>query len=79
MPSLLVAVSDSVFPNLDQARAVLSAIDAKLRPAAEPTSKADPWLLNNEGELLLGLKIEDSHALANAERATKVPGIAFAD
>ena len=41
--------------------------------------KADVWPLNKEGELLLGVKIEDSHALANAEKTTKVPGIAFAE
>jgi 4-hydroxy-2-oxoheptanedioate aldolase len=41
--------------------------------------KADAWPLNKEGELLLGVKIEDSYALANAEKTTKVPGIAFAE
>jgi 4-hydroxy-2-oxoheptanedioate aldolase len=46
---------------------------------AEYTRKADPWPLNPEGELLLGLKIEDKHALANAEKVAAVPGIAFAE
>lgn len=41
--------------------------------------KADPWPLNPEGELLLGVKIEDSYALENAEATTRVPGIAFAE
>jgi 4-hydroxy-2-oxoheptanedioate aldolase len=41
--------------------------------------KADAWPLNKDGELLLGVKIEDSYALANAEKTTKVPGIAFAE
>ncbi len=41
--------------------------------------RADPWPLNKEGEILLGLKIEDSYALTNAEKTTKVPGIAFAE
>jgi 4-hydroxy-2-oxoheptanedioate aldolase len=41
--------------------------------------RADPWPLNKDGELLLGVKIEDSHALANAEKTTKVPGISFAE
>jgi len=41
--------------------------------------RADPWPLNKEGEILLGVKIEDSYALANAEKTTKVPGIAFAE
>jgi 4-hydroxy-2-oxoheptanedioate aldolase len=48
-------------------------------PANDYLRRADPWPLNKEGELLLGVKIEDSHALANAERTTKVPGIAFAE
>jgi 4-hydroxy-2-oxoheptanedioate aldolase len=46
---------------------------------ADYLRRADPWPLNKEGELLLGVKIEDSYALANAEKTTKVPGIAFAE
>ena len=38
--SALVAVTDSVFPNLDPARKVLSQIGAELRLAAEPTPEA---------------------------------------
>ena len=38
--SFLVGVSDSVFPNLDPAREVLSKIGAELRLAAEPTPEA---------------------------------------
>ncbi len=41
--------------------------------------KADVWPLNPEGEILLGIKIENKHALANTEKNTKVPGIAFAE
>jgi 4-hydroxy-2-oxoheptanedioate aldolase len=41
--------------------------------------KADVWPLNPNGELLLGLKLEDKYALANAEDNVKVPGIAFAE
>jgi D-3-phosphoglycerate dehydrogenase len=37
---LLVAVSDSVFPNLDPAREVLTKVGAELRLAAEPTPEA---------------------------------------
>jgi len=37
MPSLLVAVADSVFPNLDLARAVVSRAGAELRLASKPT------------------------------------------
>jgi D-3-phosphoglycerate dehydrogenase len=40
MASHLVVVSDSVFPNLDPARTVLSAIGADLQVAAEPTPEA---------------------------------------
>jgi 4-hydroxy-2-oxoheptanedioate aldolase len=45
----------------------------------EYVQKADAWPLNPSGELLLGLKLEDKYALANAEENTKVPGIAFAE
>lgn len=41
--------------------------------------KADPWPLNPEGELLLGLKIENRRALAAVEDSVRVPGIAFAE
>ncbi len=37
MPSLLVVVADSVFPNLDLARAVVSRAGAELRLASQPT------------------------------------------
>src|SRR6266480_3735395 len=45
----------------------------------EYLNKADAWPLNPNGELLLGLKLEDKYALANAEQNLKVPGIAFAE
>jgi 4-hydroxy-2-oxoheptanedioate aldolase len=48
-------------------------------PATEYLRRADVYPLNKEGELLLGLKIEDSYALQNAEASTRVPGIAFAE
>lgn len=41
--------------------------------------KADVWPLNPEGELMLGIKIEDRHALENADKSIAVPGIAFAE
>jgi 4-hydroxy-2-oxoheptanedioate aldolase len=41
--------------------------------------RADPWPLNPDGELLLGLKIENTRALANADAVAAVPGIAFAE
>src|SRR6202521_1479147 len=45
----------------------------------EYLSKADAWPLNPDGELLLGLKLEDKYALASADQNAKVPGIAFAE
>ena len=45
----------------------------------EYLDKADAWPLNPNGELLLGLKLEDKYALANAEENLKVPGISFAE
>ncbi len=41
----------------------------------EYLDKADAWPLNPNGELLLGVKLEDKYALANAEENLKVPGI----
>jgi 4-hydroxy-2-oxoheptanedioate aldolase len=40
---------------------------------------ADPWPLNPDGELLLGLKIEDRHCLPFADDIAAVPGIGFAE
>lgn len=45
----------------------------------EYTKLADPWPLNPDGELMLGLKIEDRECVANAEFIAKVPGLAFAE
>jgi 4-hydroxy-2-oxoheptanedioate aldolase len=48
-------------------------------PVEEYLEKADVWPLNPKGELLLGIKIENKRALANAEKTTKTPGLAFAE
>jgi 4-hydroxy-2-oxoheptanedioate aldolase len=48
-------------------------------PVSEYFARADPWPLNPRGELLLGIKAENVRALANVERTTRVPGIAFAE
>lgn len=40
--------------------------------------RADVWPLNPNGELL-GIKVENSRAVANCEATTRVPGIAFAE
>jgi 4-hydroxy-2-oxoheptanedioate aldolase len=39
----------------------------------EYLDKADAWPLNPQGELLLGVKLEDKYALANAEANVKSP------
>jgi 4-hydroxy-2-oxoheptanedioate aldolase len=48
-------------------------------PVDQYQEKADVWPLNPNGELLIGLKLEDKYALANADRNLKVPGIGFAE
>jgi len=45
----------------------------------EYLAKADPWPLNPDGELMLGLKIENRHALQYAETLCAIPGISFAE
>lgn len=40
---------------------------------------ADPWPLNPEGELLLGVKLEDRHAVEHADAIARTPGLAFAE
>ena len=45
----------------------------------EYLDKADTWPFNPNGELLLGLKLEDKYALANVDENVKVPGIGFAE
>ncbi len=45
----------------------------------EYLQKADAWPLNPNGELLLGLKLEDKYAVANANANLQIPGIAFAE
>jgi 4-hydroxy-2-oxoheptanedioate aldolase len=43
------------------------------------TKIADPWPLNPDGELLLGLKLEDRECVANADLCAGVPGLSFAE
>jgi 4-hydroxy-2-oxoheptanedioate aldolase len=47
--------------------------------SAEYAKVADPWPLNPEGELILGLKIEDKYCLENVDEIVEVPGIGFAE
>ena len=45
----------------------------------EYLQRADVWPLNPDGEIMLGVKIEDQQALANTEATLAVPGLAFAE
>ena len=45
----------------------------------EYIQKADPWPLNPDGEIFLGLKIENRRALARVDESLAVPGLAFAE
>ena len=67
----------------DGTRGVGSEFKAKLKWGLEDDNeyraKADPWPLNPEGELLLGLKIETLGGLNNCEQILSVPGIGFAE
>jgi 4-hydroxy-2-oxoheptanedioate aldolase len=49
-----------------------------LRPE-EYLDRADPWPLNPNGELLLGVKIESPEGVSNVEQILSVPGIGFAE
>jgi 4-hydroxy-2-oxoheptanedioate aldolase len=40
---------------------------------------ADAWPLNPEGELIFGVKLEDAHAVRNADASLRVPGIGFGE
>ncbi|HET7768522.1 MAG TPA: aldolase/citrate lyase family protein [Chloroflexota bacterium] len=45
----------------------------------EYLQRADPWPLNPEGELLLGVKLESPEGVANCEEILAVPGLGFAE
>jgi 4-hydroxy-2-oxoheptanedioate aldolase len=45
----------------------------------EYMSLADPWPLNPQGELLLGVKIESLEGVSNVEQILSVPGLGFAE
>ncbi len=46
---------------------------------AEYLQRADVWPLNPQGEIVLGLKIENIHAVHSSQYTVRVPGIAFAE
>ena len=45
----------------------------------EYMARCDPWPLNPQGELLLGVKLESPEGIANCEAILAVPGIGFAE
>ena len=47
--------------------------------ANEYTKIADPWPLNPDGELFLGLKLENQESAANSDAICRVPGLAFVE
>ncbi len=48
-------------------------------PEAEYFRRCDPWPLNPEGELLLGVKLESPEGIARCEEILAVPGLGFAE
>ena len=47
--------------------------------AEEYMQRCDPWPLNLNGELLLGVKLESPEGIANCEEILAVPGLGFAE
>jgi 4-hydroxy-2-oxoheptanedioate aldolase len=47
--------------------------------AEEYIARCDPWPLNPEGELLLGVKLESPEGVARCEEILAVPGLGFAE
>ena len=47
--------------------------------AEEYLARCDPWPLNPEGELLLGVKLESPEGISECERILAVPGLGFAE
>jgi 2-keto-3-deoxy-L-rhamnonate aldolase RhmA len=45
----------------------------------EYMERCEPWPLNPEGELLLGVKLESPEGIANADAICAVPGLGFAE
>jgi 4-hydroxy-2-oxoheptanedioate aldolase len=84
-----VAASRYVFQTIGRDQGIPEGLrggGGQKEPAAiwdmDPTDymrKADPWPLNPNGELLLGLKIEDRFCLPDADNIAAVPGISFAE
>jgi 4-hydroxy-2-oxoheptanedioate aldolase len=45
----------------------------------EYLDRCDPWPLNPQGDLLLGVKLESPEGIANCEEIIAVPGLGFAE
>ena len=45
----------------------------------EYMNRADVWPLNPDGEVLIGLKLEDRYCLENAAECASVPGVGYAE
>ena len=45
----------------------------------EYVARCDPWPLNPDGELLLGIKVESVRGVAHIEQMLAVPGLGFAE
>lgn len=48
-------------------------------PPDQYMQRCDPWPLNPDGELLLGVKLESPEGVANCEEILAVPGLGFAE
>jgi 4-hydroxy-2-oxoheptanedioate aldolase len=48
-------------------------------PGGDYMDRCDPWPLNPDGELMLGVKLESPEGIAQAEEICAVPGLAFAE
>jgi len=48
-------------------------------PGGEYMDRCDPWPLNPNGELMLGVKLESPEGIAQADEICAVPGLAFAE
>ena len=46
---------------------------------ADYLSRCEPWPLNPQGELLLGVKLESPEGIANCDEILAVPGLGFAE
>jgi 4-hydroxy-2-oxoheptanedioate aldolase len=47
--------------------------------AEEYVHLADPWPLNPQGQLILGIKMENKRALENSQVTVRVPGVCFGE